>query len=456
MTLFENNINNSVKDPDSVPLADRMRPDTIEGFVGQAHLVGPGKILRQMIEEDRIFSMIFWGPPGCGKTTLAKIIAKRTRSRFVSYSAVVAGIKQIKEVMEIAQYEKKTHGKQTVLFIDEIHRFNKAQQDAFLPYVEDGTIILIGATTENPSFEIISALLSRCKVFILNKLSNEEIASLLSRALSDDINGFGGKNIKINKKTTDLIAEFSDGDTRIAYNILEMAVNSLGGNAGEKEKVLLTIDTPVIENIIQKKMLLYDKNGEEHFNLISALHKSLRGSDPDAAAYWIIRMIEGGEDPLYILRRMVRFASEDIGLADPSALNITVSAKNAFEFIGPPEGYLAILEAAVYLALAPKSNSLYKAYKNIEYDIDHHQALPVPLHIRNAPTRLMKEAGYSKGYKYPHDYEDAIVSQSYLPDNLKNRKYYDPVERGFEKELKERLKKISEYKKRLEGPEKSK
>jgi putative ATPase len=453
MTLFENFYKSDHKDIEKQPnpLADRMRPIDLSEFVGQDHLVGPGKILRRIIEQDRLFSIILWGPPGCGKTTLARIIAKKTESRFIAYSAVISGIKQIKDVMEIAKYEKKSHGRNTILFIDEIHRFNKAQQDAFLPYVENGTIILIGATTENPSFEVISALLSRCKVFVLNKLRPEDISLLIRRAIDDKERGLGNYQILIDDRTIDFISQFSDGDTRIAYNILELAVNSYSKTSSQEKQVKIIIDIPLVENIIQKRALLYDKAGEEHFNLISALHKSLRGSDPDAAVYWIVRMLEGGEDPLYILRRMVRFASEDIGLGDPNALKIAISAKDSFEFIGPPEGYLAIIEAAIYLALAPKSNSLYTAYQKVEEDVNKYQSLPVPYHIRNAPTPLMKEIGYSKGYKYNHNFKDAIADQNYLPEQLEGKKYYHPTERGFEKELKTRLEKIAEIKNRLKN-----
>ncbi|MBC7333718.1 MAG: replication-associated recombination protein A [Actinobacteria bacterium] len=448
MTLFEQHelyVKDKQKNLSSfIPLADRMRPASLDEFVGQGHLVGEGKVLRKIIEEDRLYSMIFWGPPGSGKTTLARIVAERTRNRFISFSAVTSGIKQIKEVMEIATYERSQHNKKTILFIDEIHRFNKIQQDAFLPFVEDGTIILIGATTENPSFEVNSALLSRCKVFVLKKLTPEEISVLLKRAIQDKERGLGKYDIRIDEDTISFISRYSDGDARIAYNTLELAFNS---SLKEDKDTKIVIDIATVENVIQKKALLYDKHGEEHYNLISALHKSLRGSDPDAAIYWIVRMLESGEDPLYIIRRMVRFASEDIGLADPNALNVALSAKQSFEFIGPPEGYLAIIQAAVYLALAPKSNSLYEAYNRAKSDVERFQALPVPYHIRNAPTRLMKDIGYAKGYKYPHNYSEGIVDQTYLPTELTGRKYYTPTDRGYEKELKKRLEEINKIKK---------
>ena len=445
MTLFEKVKTNQPPDTSGVPLADRMRPHTLEEFVGQEDLVGKGKILREIIENDRLYSIIFWGPPGSGKTTLAKIIAERTKSRFISFSAVTSGIKQIKEIMEVAKYNKKEHNIKTILFIDEIHRFNKAQQDAFLPFVETGTIILMGATTENPSFEVNPALLSRTKTFVLYKLSIEDIKILIKRALSDSERGLGKYNIKISQDTIDFIARSSDGDSRIAYNILELAVNA---RSGENKQKVMVIDTPLIENIIQRKALLYDKSGEEHFNLISALHKSLRDSDPDAAVYWTVRMLEGGEDPLYIIRRMVRFASEDVGLADPNALQVAISAKQSFEFIGPPEGYLAIIEAVIYLALSPKSNSLYMTYNRVKSDVEEFGSLPVPYHIRNAPTKLMKEIGYGKGYKYAHNYSGTVVDQAHLPDKLLARKYYNPTDRGFEKELIERLKAINTLKKK--------
>lgn len=445
MTLFEQFKTNQLQNTSDTPLADRMRPRTLDEFVGQEHLVGKGKILREIIENDRPYSIIFWGPPGSGKTTLAKIIAEKTKSRFISFSAVTSGIKQIKEVMEIARYNKREHSIKTILFVDEIHRFNKAQQDAFLPFVENGTIILMGATTENPSFEVISALLSRTKTFVLYKLSHEDIKTLIERALSDSERGLGKYNIKLSNEAIDFISRSSDGDARIAYNILELAE---GAYFKENKQKTMEIDTHLIENIIQKKALLYDKNGEEHFNLISALHKSLRDSDPDAAVYWTVRMLESGEDPLYIIRRMVRFASEDVGLADPNALQVTISAKQSFEFIGPPEGYLAIIEAVIYLALAPKSNSLYTTYNKVKSDVEEFGSLPVPYHIRNAPTRLMKDIGYGKGYKYAHDYSGAVVDQTHLPEKLLARKYYSPADRGFEKELIERLKAINILKKK--------
>jgi len=462
LTLFDDFSSDiSKKVISGIPLADRMRPSSLDGFVGQEHLIGKGNVLQSIIESDRLHSIIFWGPPGSGKTTLARIIANRTKSRFISFSAVSSGIKQIKDIMKIAGHELRTRGIKTILFIDEIHRFNKAQQDAFLPYVENGTIILIGATTENPSFEVNSALLSRAKTYILEKLSDEDIKILLKRALNDKDNGLGKHNVNIEDRTLDFISRVSDGDSRMAYNILELSLDASLQKTGisntsedkhiktvkksiSKKNETVVIDRNTVENVTQRKALLYDKHGEEHFNLISALHKSLRGSDPDGAAYWTLRMLEGGEDPLYILRRMVRFASEDVGLADPRALQMTIAAKQAFEFIGPPEGYLAIIEAAVYLALSPKSNSLYTTYKKVFGDIKRFLSLPVPHHIRNAPTGLMKEAGYGKGYKYDHDFEGAVAGQTYLPEKLAGRKYYNPSGRGFEKDLLNRINRISQ------------
>lgn len=445
MTLFDDfKSGNPKKIKSGIPLADRMRPDDLNDFVGQEHLVGKGNILHRIIESDRLHSIIFWGPPGSGKTTLARIIANKTRSKFISFSAVNSGIKQIKEIMKIAEHDRRTGGVRTILFIDEIHRFNKAQQDAFLPYVENGTIILIGATTENPSFEINSALLSRAKTYILEKLPDKDIKLLLKRAVEDKKKGLGRYNIKIDEDAIDFIAHASDGDSRMAYNILELSFDS----SSQKPGGTAIIDSKTIENVTQRKALLYDKHGEEHFNIISALHKSMRGSDPDAAAYWTMRMLEGGEDPMYILRRMIRFASEDVGLADPEALKLAIAARQSFEFIGPPEGYLAIIQLAIYLSLSPKSNSLYMTYKKIMADIKRYLSLPVPHHIRNAPTKLMKEAGYGKGYKYDHDHSGSVASQSYLPQELLGRKYYAPNERGFEKDLIERLKKIEQIRSR--------
>ena len=443
MTLFDNIDRKSTRSGSYSPLADRIRPTSLDDFVGQEHLFGKDKILRKIIESDNLTSMIFWGPPGSGKTTVAGIIKEKTSNKFLSFSAVTSGIKQLKEIMDIAAREIEMTGLKTVLFIDEIHRFNKAQQDAFLPFVEKGIITLLGATTENPSFEINSALLSRCKVFIFNRLTNENLKFLLKKAINDPVRGYGKLDVRIDDSTVDFIAHFADGDARVAYNILELSIQSATGT----DKKEINITTPVIEHIIQRKMLFYDKNGEEHYNLISALHKSMRGSDPDAAAYWTVRMIESGEDPLYIIRRIVRFAAEDIGLADTNALTVSLAAKEAFRFLGAPEGNLAIVEAAVYCSLAPKSNSIYATYNNIMKNINKYLSLPVPLHIRNAPTKLMKEAGYGKGYAYPHDFKDGIVRQSYLPDEIAASQFYFPTERGFEKILKERLRKIKDYKK---------
>jgi putative ATPase len=417
------------------PLADRMRPRSLEEFVGQDHLLGQGKVLRQAIESDHLPSMILWGPPGSGKTTLAMIIASTTGTQFVGFSAVLSGVKEIKEVIKVANEEWKFRKKRTTLFVDEIHRFNKAQQDAFLPHVEKGTIVLIGATTENPSFEVISPLLSRTKVFTLNPLTEEEIEMILNRGLSDKERGLGKYPTVIEPEVIKGICQLANGDARGGLNTLEMLVLTTSPD----EKGFRHIKKDDLREVLQRKAYLYDKTGEEHYNLISALHKSLRGSDPDAALYWLGRMLEAGEDPLYIARRMIRFASEDVGMADPQALQVAMSAMEAFHFIGLPEGNLALAQAAVYLATAPKSNALYTAYQRVEKDVRELENMPVPLDIRNAPTSLMKDLGYGKDYKYPHDYPDHFVEEEYLPENLKGRIYYHPAEQGFEKEIKKRL-----------------
>jgi putative ATPase len=425
------------------PLADRIRPETLEAFVGQLHILGPGKPLRKQIERDELHSMILWGPPGSGKTTLAVIIARRTKSDFVRFSAVLAGIKEIKEVMAAAE-KARQYGRRTVLFVDEIHRFNKAQQDAFLPYVERGDIVLIGATTENPSFEIISALLSRAKVYMLSALSTDEILTLLRRALEDEKRGLGAEHAEIAEELLRQIAVFSNGDARAAYNTLEVAVAA----APRDEQGRAVVSETIIEDAIQRKMLLYDKAGEEHYNLISALHKAVRNSDPDAALYWLGRMLEAGEDPLYIARRLIRMASEDIGLADPNALNVAVNAMQAAHFVGMPEGDLALAEAAVYLSLAPKSNALYVGYGEVKGDAQKTLAEPVPFHLRNPVTGLMANLGYGKGYQYAHHGPEKLTDMQCLPDNLQDRHYYRPGEEGFEKRLKEKMKAIEEWKKK--------
>ncbi len=422
------------------PLPARMRPESIDEIVGQQHLLGPGKILRRLIEQDAVSSMIFWGPPGVGKTTLAGVIAAQTKARFINFSAVTSGIKEIRAVMEEAE-QTRLLGETTILFVDEIHRFNKAQQDAFLPFVERGSIILIGATTENPSFEVNGALLSRCKVFVLKALTEEEIATLLRRALTDP-RGFGGQSVAVDEDALQMIASFANGDARTALSTLEMAV--LNGNM-QDESVTVTAET--VEQCVSRKSLLYDKKGEEHYNLISALHKSMRNSDPDAAVYWLARMLEAGEDPLYIARRLVRFAAEDVGLADPRALELTVAAYQACHFIGMPECSVHLTETAVYLSLAPRSNALDRAYMAARHDAMTQMAEPVPLHLRNAETKLMKEVGYGKGYRYAHDEQDKIADMDCLPDALLGRVYYDPTDQGHEARFKDRLAFIKQWKK---------
>lgn len=412
-----------------------MRPQILEEFAGQEHLLGQGKILRQIIDSDQLPSMILWGPPGSGKTTLAMIIAKTTGAQFSAFSAVLSGVKEIREVIEEAKEEWKYRQGRTILFVDEIHRFNKAQQDAFLPHVEKGTVILIGATTENPSFEVISPLLSRTKVFTLHALKEEEIEGILKRALIDKEKGLGKYPAEIESEVIKRICRIANGDARVGLNTLEMVVLTTSPDA----KGVRYVRSKDLEEALQKKAFLYDKSGEEHYNLISALHKSLRGSDPDAALYWLGRMLEAGEDPLYLARRMIRFASEDVGMADPQALQVAISAMEAFHFIGLPEGNLALAQAAVYLATAPKSNALYTAYQGVEKDVRELENMPVPLHIRNAPTSLMRNLGYGTGYQYPHDYPDHFIEEDYLPENLRGRIYYRPSEEGFEREIKKRL-----------------
>jgi putative ATPase len=429
----------------TAPLAERMRPRTLEEYSGQEHLLGPGKPLRVQIERDGLDSstggsMILWGPPGVGKTTLAKIIAETTKASFIEFSAVMSGIKEIKQVMSAAGQAAEMHSR-TILFVDEIHRFNKAQQDAFLPYVERGTIRLIGATTENPSFEIISALLSRCRVYVLQPLSEERIAALLRRALEDKERGLGALDLTADDDALQLIASYSSGDCRSAYNTLEVAAQ-LAQTEHAGAPATRHIDRALAVEAVQQRVLMYDKSGEEHYNLISALHKSVRNSDPDAALYWLARMFAAGEDPLYLARRVVRMAVEDIGLAAPEALNLCLSAKEAIDFLGSPEGDLALAEAVVYLCLAPKSNSVYTAYGAVQAEIEHTRQEPVPLHLRNAPTRLMKELEYGKGYRYAHDEEGRVADMDCLPDSLKGRSYYKPTQEGREKMLAARMEEI--------------
>ena len=431
-SLFENENNQ--------PLASRMRPRDLDEFAGQQHLIGEGKILRKFIEEDKISSMIFWGPPGVSKTTLASIIANRTNSAFITFSAVTSGIKEIKTVMTQAETARKM-GQKTIVFVDEIHRFNKAQQDAFLPFVEKGSIILIGATTENPSFEVNGALLSRCKVFVLQGLKTEDLVKLLKRAITDK-RGFGSQTIHINDDQLEIIAKFANGDARNALSTLEMVI--LNGEVSQNGEITVTEET--LEQCISKKSLLYDKNGEEHYNIISALHKSMRNSDPDAAVYWLARMLEAGEDPLYIARRVTRFASEDVGLSDPHALEIAVAAYHACHFIGMPECSVHLTQAVIYMSLAPKSNAMEVAYNTAKADAIKELAEPVPLVIRNAPTRLMRELNYGKGYQYAHDTEEKLTNMQCLPDSLLGREYYRPTEQGLEAKYKAKLEKIKEWK----------
>jgi putative ATPase len=440
MALFNQTPNLPGPVDKSRPLADRMRPRTLGEFVGQEHILAPGKPLRVQIERDDAGSIIFWGPPGVGKTTLAQIIANMTRADFIEFSAVLAGIKEIKQVMADAE-KARQYGTRTIVFVDEIHRFNKAQQDAFLPHVEKGNIRLIGATTENPSFEIISALLSRSRVYVLNPLMEEQIVELLQRALTDEERGLGDQHVTSEISALQKIAAYSSGDARSGYNVLEIAL-TLAKDAGTNQ-----ITDAIVESALQKRILRYDKAGEEHYNLISALHKSVRNSNPDAALYWLARMLEAGEDPLYIARRVVRMAVEDIGLADPNALSLSMAAKEAVDFIGLPEGNLALAQAVVYLALAPKSNALYTAYGAVRDDVEHTAADPVPLHLRNAPTKLMKDVGYGKGYEYAHDFDEKVTSMECLPENLRGRRYYHPTDQGVEKRIQERMEQIRNIKK---------
>jgi putative ATPase len=442
MGLFDPIPNPTTTTDRTRPLADRMRPRTLDEYAGQEQLIGPGKPLRTQIERDDTGSLIFWGPPGTGKTTLAKIIANMTKADFVEFSAVLVGIKEIKQVMADAERARQ-YGTRTIVFIDEIHRFNKAQQDAFLPHVEKGNIRLIGATTENPSFEINAALLSRCRVYILQPLSEDQVVRLLRRALTDEERGLGMMQLHVSDEILKKIASYTSGDARSAYNVLEVAAG-LAQPSGTQE-----ITDDIVRDALQKRVLLYDKAGEEHYNLISALHKSVRNSDPDAALYWLGRMIEAGEDPLYIARRVVRMSVEDIGLADPNALSLCMAARDAVDFIGMPEGNLALAQAVVYLSVAPKSNALYTAYGDVQHDIAQTAAEPVPLHLRNAPTKLMKGLDYGKGYQYAHDVESKVANMQCLPNNLRDRVYYRPTNEGIEKRIRDRMDEIKRL--RLQG-----
>jgi len=427
------------QDPNAAPLAERMRPHSLDRFVGQEHLLGPGKLLRRLIETDQISSLILWGPPGSGKTTLARIIAHATRSHFIFFSAILSGVKDLRQILKEAEDELAASGRRTILFVDEIHRFNKAQQDAFLPYVERGLLTIIGATTENPSFEVIAPLLSRCKVLVLNPLGAEEIGGILQQALDDPEHGLGGRGLELSEEARAFISEQAEGDARIALNTLETAARLAGEGV---------IDLAAAREAVQKKPLLYDKGGEEHYNVISAFIKSMRGSDPDGALYWLARMLEAGEDPLFILRRMVILASEDIGNADPRALQLAVAALQGFQLVGLPEGRIIMAQAVSYLATAPKSNASYLGIDEAIAEVRKSGALPVPLHVRNAPTRMMKELGYHKGYRYAHDYEGGYVEQAYLPERLSGKRFYRPAGHGYEKYIKERMEFLKEKKKK--------
>jgi putative ATPase len=420
--------------PPAAPLADRMRPRSLDDVVGQDHLLGAGRVLRVAIERGELHSMILWGPPGSGKTTLASLMAHVAGARFVAFSAVLSGVKEIRQVVAEAEAERARRRQRTILFVDEIHRFNRAQQDAFLPHVEKGTIVLVGATTENPSFEVNSALLSRCRVYVLHGLTEDDLVAIMRRALADRERGLADLTLEVAEEALRLVARLANGDARSALNILELAVQMAPLTSGRR-----AVSESTIREAAQRKTLLYDKSGEEHYNLISALHKSLRDSDADAALYWMTRMLDSGEDPLYVARRLVRFASEDVGNADPQALALTLAAKDAYDFLGSPEGELALAQATLYLALAPKSNAAYVAFNEAKADVHERPAEPVPLHIRNAPTGLMRQLGYGRGYQYAHDAPDASVDQEHLPEALRDRQYYRPVERGLEAELAHRL-----------------
>jgi putative ATPase len=424
-----------------------MRPRSLDEVVGQEHLLGPGRVLRAAIETGQLHSMILWGPPGSGKTTLASLIASVAGARFVAFSAVLSGVKEIREVVAVADAERRRGGVQTILFVDEIHRFNRSQQDAFLPHVERGTVILVGATTENPSFEVNTALLSRCRVYVLRGLTDDQLIAILRRALADRERGLGDRGVEVSEEALALIARLANADGRAALNILELATNLTAQDRGRRR----ITDAGIME-AAQRKTLLYDKGGEEHYNLISALHKSLRDSDPDGALYWMTRMLESGEDPLYVARRLVRFASEDVGNADPGALGLTLAAKDAYDFLGSPEGELALAQATLYLALAPKSNAAYAAFNEAQQDVRDRPSEPVPLHLRNAPTRLMKDLGYGAGYQYAHDAPDAVVGQEHLPESLRERRYYRPGDRGLEGELARRLEAWRVSRERLREP----